>query len=69
MLYLSDKIYQSKSFNIGLSRQELADYAGCSKEQLIHTLRTFTSDGIIWVSGKKIEILDRDKLLTISRVG
>lgn len=69
LLYLSDKIYQSKSFNIGLSRQELADYAGCSKEQLIHTLRTFTSDGIIWVSGKKIEILDRDKLLTISRVG
>ena len=69
LLYLSNKIYQSKSFSLGLSRQELADYAGCSKEQLIHTLRTFTNDKIIWVSGKKMEILDESKLLTISRVG
>lgn len=69
LLYLSQKIYQSRAFSLGLSRQELADYAGCSKEQLIHTLRTFTSDKIIWVSGKKIEILDENKLLTISRVG
>ncbi len=69
LLYLSDKIYESKSFSVSLSRQELADYAGCSKEQLIHTLRTFSNDGIISVSGKNIEILDHDKLITISRVG
>lgn len=69
LLYLSDKIYMSKSFAIGLSRQEMADYAGCSKEQLIHTLRAFSNDGIISVSGKNIEILDYNKLLTISRVG
>ena len=69
LLYLSNKIYQSTSFSVGLSRQELADYAGCSKEQLIHTLRNFSNDGIISASGKKIEILDMDKLMTISRVG
>ena len=69
LLYLSRKIYKDKAFNIGLSRQELADYAGCSKEQLIHTLRTFSNDGIIWISGKKIEILNEEKLNTISRVG
>jgi CRP/FNR family transcriptional regulator len=69
LLYLSQKIYQSKSFSLSLSRQELADYAGCSKEQLIHTLRTFSNDKIIWISGKKVEILDEGKLLTISRVG
>jgi len=69
LLYLSDKIYESKSFSLSLSRQELADYAGCSKEQLIHTLRTFSNDGIITISGKKIEIIDHAKLLTLSRVG
>ncbi|MCQ2253328.1 MAG: Crp/Fnr family transcriptional regulator [Bacteroidales bacterium] len=69
LLYLSQKIYESRSFSLDLSRQELADYAGCSKEQLIHTLRNFSTDGIINVSGKKVEILDVDKLMTISRVG
>ncbi|MBQ1696676.1 MAG: winged helix-turn-helix domain-containing protein, partial [Bacteroidales bacterium] len=54
---------------LGLSRQELAEYAGCSREQIIHTLRAFSNDGIIRVSGKNVEILDYDKLLTISRVG
>ncbi|MCQ2251186.1 MAG: Crp/Fnr family transcriptional regulator [Bacteroidales bacterium] len=69
LLYLSDKIYSSRTFSLDLSRQELADYAGCSKEQLIHTLRTFSNDGIITVSGKNIDIIDYDKLITISRVG
>jgi len=69
LIYLSQKIYESHTFNLDLSRQELADYAGCSKEQLIHTLRTFSNDGIITVSGKNIDILDFNKLLTISRVG
>lgn len=69
LIYLSDRIYESRTFGLDLSRQELADYAGCSKEQLIHTLRTFSNDGIISVSGKKIEVLDYEKLLTISRVG
>lgn len=69
LIYLSDKIYESRSFSLGLSRQELSDYAGCSREQLIHTLRAFSNDGIISVSGKNVEILDYDKLITISRVG
>lgn len=69
LLYLSDKIYCSRSFSLGLSRQELSEYAGCSREQIIHTLRAFSNDGIIRVSGKNVEILDYDKLLTISRVG
>ncbi len=69
LLYLSDKIYESRSFSLGLSRQELSEYAGCSREQMIHTLRAFSNDGIISVSGKNIEILDYEKLQTISRVG
>ena len=69
LLYLSDKIYEARSFSLGLSRHELAEYAGCSREQIIHTLRAFSNDGIIRVSGKNVEILDYDKLLTISRVG
>ncbi|MBO4243717.1 MAG: Crp/Fnr family transcriptional regulator [Bacteroidales bacterium] len=69
LLYLSDNIYCSRSFSLSFSRQELADYAGCSKEQIIHTLRNFAADNIISASGKKIEIIDYDRLKTISRIG
>ncbi|MCQ2973877.1 MAG: Crp/Fnr family transcriptional regulator [Bacteroidales bacterium] len=69
LIYLSDKIYNSRKFVLDLSRQELADFAGCSKEQIIHTLRNLNNDNIIKVSGKNIEILDFEKLATISKVG
>ena len=69
LLYLSEKIYESPVFSLSFSRQELADFAGCSKEQIIHTLRNFASDNIISASGKKIEILDIERLKTISRIG
>jgi len=69
LLYLSDKIYESRSFALSFSRQELADFAGCSKEQIIHTLRNFAADNIISASGKKIEIIDYERLKTISRIG
>ncbi|MBR6179231.1 MAG: Crp/Fnr family transcriptional regulator [Bacteroidales bacterium] len=69
LLYLSEKIYESPEFSLSFSRQELADFAGCSKEQIIHTLRNFASDNIISASGKKIEILDIERLKKISRIG
>ncbi len=69
LLYLSENIYQAQSFTLNLSRQELADFAGCSKELVIHTLQNFSNEGIINVSGKHIEILDIKKLHTISKVG
>ena len=69
LIYLSESIYQNCIFLLSLSRQELADFAGCSKELMIHTLRNFDSDGIIRVSGKTIEILDIERLHKISRLG
>lgn len=69
LIYLSESIYQNRTFSLSLSRQELADFAGCSKELMIHTLRNFDSDGIIRVSGKTIEILDIERLHKISRLG
>ncbi len=69
LIYLSKNIYQSQTFNISLSRQELAEFAGCSKENVIHTLRKFDLDGIIRISGKKVEIIDFERLLKISKAG
>lgn len=69
LIYLSKNIYKSNQFTLSLSRQELAEFAGCSKENVIHTLRNFNSDGIISLSGKKVCILDPDRLVMISKNG
>jgi CRP-like cAMP-binding protein len=69
LLFLSHNIYKSKTFTLSLSRQELADFAGCSKELIIHTMQKFNSDGILAISGKNIEILDIERLHSISKIG
>lgn len=69
LIYLSQNIYHSGSFQLSLSRQEMAEFAGCSKENVIHTLRKFDADGIISVTGKNIEIIDIQRLVMISKAG
>lgn len=69
LLYLAEYIYESNSFVLQLSRQELAEFAGCSKEQVIHTLRDFYASKIIDISAKKIDIVDLEKLRKISKYG
>ncbi len=69
LLYLSRSIYESDKFTLNLSRQEFAEFVGCSKENVINTLRKFHNEGIIEVTGKHIIINDPEKLNKISKVG
>jgi len=69
ILYLSNSIYKNKKFTLSLSRKELGEFAGCSTENVIHTLTKFHKEGILIVSGKQIEIKDLDRLEKISKVG
>ncbi|MCK9203511.1 MAG: Crp/Fnr family transcriptional regulator [Bacteroidales bacterium] len=69
ILYLAGSIYQSHSFTLSLSRKELAEFAGCSTENVIHTLSRFHREGILTVSSKKIIINDPERLQKISRIG
>jgi CRP/FNR family transcriptional regulator len=69
ILYLSEKVYRNKEFVLTLTRKELAEFSGCSQENIIHTLTRFDKEGIISSDGKKIAILDLQKLKEISRLG
>jgi CRP-like cAMP-binding protein len=69
ILYLSASVYHSRNFNLTLSRQELSEFAGCSTENVIHTLSRFHREGILTVKGKSIGITDFERLQTISKVG
>ncbi|MEI6684139.1 MAG: Crp/Fnr family transcriptional regulator [Bacteroidota bacterium] len=69
LLYLSRAVYQSPSFLLTLTRKEISEFAGCSTENVIHTLSKFHREGIIQVTGKKIVIADAIRLEKISKVG
>ena len=69
LLYLKDKVYDSNPFHTTLSRQDLADMSGMSKESAIRILREFKDEGIITVNGNDFEILNSDHLNKISQTG
>jgi CRP-like cAMP-binding protein len=69
LVYLSSEVYGSSTFVLSLTRKEIAEFAGCSTENVIHTLSKFHREGIIEVTGKKVVILDAGRLKRISKVG
>jgi CRP-like cAMP-binding protein len=69
LLYLSRSVYDNSSFTLSLTRKEISEYAGCSTENVIHTLSKFHREGIIGLQGKNVQILDLARLETISKVG
>jgi len=69
ILYFTNHIYHSKNFSFPLTRTELAELAGTTKESLIRTLTEFKNDKIIKLEGKKVSIISLDILKTLSRIG
>ena len=69
LLYFTKEIYNSRVFDLPVSRKEIADYIGMSTANVIRTLSEFKKEGIIRVFGKTIEVVDVDKLGVISKRG
>jgi len=69
ILYFSENIYQSDSFVLPLTRTELAELAGTTKESFIRTLTEFKNDKIIQIDNKSIKIVSYEILKTLSRIG
>jgi CRP/FNR family transcriptional regulator len=69
LLFFSDDIYKSAVFELPLSRKEIAEYIGMTTENVIRTLSEFRKDGIIGIEGKRITIIDSDRLHSISEHG
>jgi len=69
ILYFTEQIYNSEEFNFPLTRTELAELAGTTKESLIRTLTEFKNDKIIKLEGKKVSVISLEILKTLSRIG
>ena len=69
LLCLADRVYNSDSFLMNLSRKDLAELTAMSNESATRVLKEFKDDQIIKLDGKSIIILDRNKLERLSRFG
>ena len=69
LLFFSDSIYHSNNFELLLSRQELAEYTGMSKESISRIFKDLNENHIIHSQGRAIEILNRDKLIQLEKTG
>jgi CRP/FNR family transcriptional regulator len=68
-LYLAEEVYCNSSFTLSLTRKEIAEFAGCSTENVIMTLSKWQNEKIVSLEGKVIVINDLDKLKHISKIG
>jgi len=69
LLYLCNDINKNENYDIILSRQELADYTGMSKEGTIRILKEFKTDGLIDFQNQQFQILDKKRLMEVSLNG
>jgi CRP/FNR family transcriptional regulator len=69
LLYLAEDIYESGNFETSLTRQELADMSGMTKESAIRVLKEFKDEGILDCSNNHFEIINKDALRKIYKFG
>jgi CRP-like cAMP-binding protein len=62
LIHLSTQVHRSPSFNLLVSRLEMAHMIGFSRENVIRVLAEFNSENIIAIDGKTIEILNLNRL-------
>lgn len=69
LLRLSKVVYKKNPFTSCLTRQDMADMCGMTKESVVRALKTFKEENLITVDGNTIHLLNIPMLETISKVG
>lgn len=69
ILCLADRVFKTREFDLPLSRKDLAELSTMSAETVIRMLKKFKEDNLIIIEGKKLKILDYDRLKSISEKG
>jgi len=67
ILFFYEEIFKSKEFNLPITRKEFGNFIDTSRESVCRVLSELDNDKIIKVKGKKITILNKKLLLTISK--
>lgn len=66
LLFFANQVYHNNQFALHLTRREIGELISITTENTIRTLSEFRKDGIIDIDGKKITILNKDRLMSIN---
>lgn len=69
LIEFSEKIYNSSIFTLPLTQEEIGNLVDASRESVSRVITEFAKDGIISISGKKVEITNQKSLSLISANG
>jgi CRP-like cAMP-binding protein len=69
LIYLSEEVYENENFEIQLSRSELAQMIGSTRESVTKALIWFHKEGIINLEKNKISILEKSRLADLAKRG
>ena len=69
IIYFSESIFEASSFNLPLSRKEMANLIGTSRESTSRALTKFHVENIIEIKGSFLKILNFNQLQNISKTG
>ncbi len=69
LLYFSEEIFNKQKFKLPLTRSELGDLTCTSRETVSRILSDFSNSNIIKINKKKICIIDKKQLESISKMG
>lgn len=69
LLFFANEIYNANTFSVPLTRQELANYTGITKESVSRILKQFKDENIIDFKMSHFKILDKAKLELIREHG
>ncbi len=69
LIYLTDEVFETRKFDMILSKQDLAYLTSMSKDNVVRVLKAFTKEGLINLTNENIKIIDYDSLLRISKLG
>ncbi|MCX6234288.1 MAG: Crp/Fnr family transcriptional regulator [Bacteroidetes bacterium] len=69
LLEFADYIYESDTFTLPLTQAEIGNLVDASRESVSRVLTEFNKDGIICITGKRIEITNKKSLVMISENG
>lgn len=69
LLFFSEDIYENEEFVLPLSRVELGNFVDTSRESVCRILTELSNDKLIELHGKRIKILNKKSLVTLSAFG
>jgi len=69
LLDFADNIYHSDSFPILITQEDVGNLVDASRESVSRVLSEFVKDGVLKISGKQVEIANKQMLRTISLNG